>query len=155
MAITYGTLAQEVDGKIEYVYPKTTANMVEYDISQNVKEKIDSIDDALDNKVNKPLDKDGISYDGKEGEVLETNGDGTTSWVHRARVYVGSGEMPEGYDVQIDPDIEPAKIDKTLSIDGALADAKATGDSIQSHFNTLIELVNNLQSQIDELKNSK
>ena len=47
MAITYGTLAQEVDGKVEYVYPKTDSSIVEYSISESVKDKIESIDNNI------------------------------------------------------------------------------------------------------------
>ena len=44
MAITTATLAQETDGVVEYIYPKTIADIVEYDTTQNVKEKIESLD---------------------------------------------------------------------------------------------------------------
>lgn len=41
MAINKATLAKEINGVIEYIYPKTTADMVEYDLSYSVAEKID------------------------------------------------------------------------------------------------------------------
>lgn len=44
MVINKCTLAKEVDGKVEYVYPKTTADLVEYDSDQSVEQKIQSID---------------------------------------------------------------------------------------------------------------
>ena len=44
MATTVGTLAQEVDDKIEYIYPKTLASVVEYDESDSVKDKIQKMD---------------------------------------------------------------------------------------------------------------
>lgn len=44
MAIIYATLAKEVDGVVEYIYPKTTADVVEYDKSDSVKSKIEKID---------------------------------------------------------------------------------------------------------------
>lgn len=43
MAITIGTLAQEVDGKVEYIYPKTIAEAVEYNPEESVKERIENI----------------------------------------------------------------------------------------------------------------
>lgn len=51
-------------------------------------------------------------------------------------VYVGSGDMPDGYNVQIDPDGTPSDItlfiDETLTEHGKAADAKATGDALHS-----------------------
>lgn len=43
MAINRAVLAKKVDGIIEYVYPKTTADMVEYSSTESVKDKIDSL----------------------------------------------------------------------------------------------------------------
>lgn len=47
MAINKATLAKEVDGKIEYIYPKTTADLVEYTAEQTVEQKIQSIDQDI------------------------------------------------------------------------------------------------------------
>lgn len=146
--INRATLARQVKGDIEYIYPKTDAELVEYDSSQNIKEKIESIveniDVDLENKIDKPLDEDGVAYNGTAGQVLETNGDGTTSWVTRQKVYVGSGDMPEGYDVQIDPDSIATEIDKGLNTENAAADAKAVGDAI----NSINESINNFHDSI-------
>lgn len=49
MNINKGTLAKEVSGVLQYVYPRTSADMVNYDDNQNVKQKIQSIDTALSN----------------------------------------------------------------------------------------------------------
>lgn len=208
MAVTINraTLARQVNGEIEYIYPKTYSDLVEYDSEQNLKDKIDSIvedaennlknkvnipldeegnpingidgqvlvtkgdgttswedktnvdntlsiantaadakatGDAIDlikedvnsinsNKIDKPIDINGTPFNGEEGQVLETNGDGTTSWVNRARVFVGDGDMPEGYDVQINPEGQTIEIDRTLSIDGGIAEASATGAAINN-----------------------
>lgn len=43
MAINKATLAKEVDGVIEYIYPKTTADLVEYTAEQTVEEKINEL----------------------------------------------------------------------------------------------------------------
>ena len=158
MAITVNeaTLARQVNGEIEYIYPKTSANLVEYDSNNNIKEKIDSItvetDDKLSDKVDKPLDENSNPNDGTAGQVLVTNGDGTTSWLDYARVYVGTGEMPEGYDVQIDPEAEAIEIDKTLSIEGAVAEAKAVGNAINNRVNVPLDtngdIVNGAAGQV-------
>ena len=166
MAITVNraTLARQVNGEIEYIYPKTYADMVEYDENQTVQDKIDSMAEQIDNgeidvanKVDKPLDKDGNLYNGEKGQVLETNGDGTTSWVSRARVYVGTDEMPEGYDVQINPTATTIEIDRTLSVDGGIAEASATGAAIKLLNNKIDQLHSDAQAeaiQLDDLTES-
>lgn len=145
MAITVNraTLARQVNGEIEYIYPKTHAELVEYDSTQNIKEKIDSIvvgaEKDLENKVDKPLDEDGNVYNGSKGQVLETNGDGSTSWATYAKIYVGSDEMPEGYDIKLDPEKINIYIDPSLTVEGAAADAKAVGDAIDNINNHLTD----------------
>ena len=47
MAINYATLAKEYDGVIEYIYPKTAAELVEYSPTQSVKDKLDELDSAF------------------------------------------------------------------------------------------------------------
>ena len=51
MAITYGTLAQEIDGKVHYIYPKTDAKIVEYKDSKSVKDELDLLNNEIE-KVN-------------------------------------------------------------------------------------------------------
>jgi len=48
MAINYATLAKEIDGVIEYIYPKTVAKLVEYTPSQTVEEAINELKGDLD-----------------------------------------------------------------------------------------------------------
>ena len=156
MAITINraTLARQVNNEIEYIYPKTDAELVKYDATQSIKEKIDSIIsgtvDDLTTKLDKPVNEDGSANNGTSGQVLETNGDGTTSWVSRPRIYVGSGDMPAGYDAQIDPNAKCVEIDKTLSIEGHVADAKSTGDAI----NKVSEDLNKVAADVDTNKSN-
>lgn len=42
MAINKGTLAKEINGAIEYIYPKTSSDMVEYSSGISIKSKIDT-----------------------------------------------------------------------------------------------------------------
>lgn len=62
MAITRGTLAQEIDGFVEYIYPKTEAGLVEFDTTQTVKEKIESMDNDI-NSINERIDNLIKKYD--------------------------------------------------------------------------------------------
>ena len=101
------------------------------DSIDTVNNSIDTMNDSLSKKINKPLDVHGNVTDGEAKQMLVSNGDGTTNWeLAGAKVYVGSDEMPEGYDVQIDPEAEAIAIDRTLSVDGAVAEASATGAAI-------------------------
>ena len=43
MAINKGTIAKEVNGIVEYIYPKTTADIVEYSLTESVKDILDSL----------------------------------------------------------------------------------------------------------------
>ena len=144
MAITVNnaTLARQVNGEIEYIYPKTSAELVEYNSTQNLKQKIESIENNginAENKIDKPLDSNNAPYNGESGQVLETNGDGTTSWANYTKIYVGDGDMPDGYDIQIDPDATAIDIDTTLSVAGAVAEAKAVGDALAAINNTIAQ----------------
>ena len=47
--ISYATLAKEIDGVINYIYPRTDATLVEYTDSQNVKEKLDELTEGFNN----------------------------------------------------------------------------------------------------------
>jgi hypothetical protein len=46
-SVNKATLAKEVDGVVEYIYPKTTADMVEYSDTQTVEDKLKSIDEDV------------------------------------------------------------------------------------------------------------
>lgn len=49
MGINKGTLAKEVNGTIEYIYPKTSADMVEYTTGVNAQSKITELASTVDN----------------------------------------------------------------------------------------------------------
>jgi hypothetical protein len=70
MVINKCTLAKEVDGKVEYVYPKTTADLVEYDSDQSVEQKIQSIDKDI-TAVNSRVTT--LATGVNEGSLLTTN----------------------------------------------------------------------------------
>ena len=47
MAINKATIVKEVDGVIEYIYPKTTADIVEYTADVSVKDKLDELESTI------------------------------------------------------------------------------------------------------------
>ena len=47
MAVNKGTLGKQTVNGIEYIYPKTSADIVEYTDTQSVKEKLDSMVDLI------------------------------------------------------------------------------------------------------------
>ena len=64
--IVYSTLAREVNGVINYIYPRTDSTLVEYTEDQNVKEKLDELTSQIDNinvdgKLSNYYNKDEIS----------------------------------------------------------------------------------------------
>ena len=93
-----------------------------------------TIDQITDNnkKLDAPVDNNGNVITGTKDYVLMSKGDGTTEWAYQPKIYIGSGDLPEGYDIKLDPNAPSLKIDDTLSVEGAVADAKAVGDAIKS-----------------------
>lgn len=92
MAINKVLLAKQINGEIEYLYPKTTADQVLYNDTLTVKNLIDNLNretfDLYEKKINKPIDEDsGYPTDGYSGQILQSNGDGTTSWID----YIANG----------------------------------------------------------------
>ena len=51
MAINKATIVKEVDGTIEYIYPKTTADIVEYTTDVSVKDKLDELSNSIEESV--------------------------------------------------------------------------------------------------------
>ena len=47
MAILHATLAKEVDGVIQYIYPRSTSELIVYNDNTTVKDKLDSLEDRL------------------------------------------------------------------------------------------------------------
>ena len=83
------------------------------------------------------VDADGnLSWTASKADMPTVDGANIKGPQGKSGVYVGSGDMPDGYNVQIDPDGTPSDIiptiDETLTEHGKAADAKATGDAIRS-----------------------
>jgi hypothetical protein len=57
-------------------------------------------------------------------------GDALKNFDGQNEIYIGSGDMPEGYTLQIDPTGDGLFIDNTLTQSGQAADAKAVGDAL-------------------------
>lgn len=80
---------------------------------EDVKEAIDSIDDAIDEIVPPTIGENGNWFIRGEDTGVQAQG--------KSGVYVGSGEMPEGYNVQVDP--EGSEIEAlVVSVNGISAD---------------------------------
>ena len=70
---------------------------------------------------------------GDKGDKGDKGEQGTQGPVGPSGVYVGSGEMPDGYNVQIDPDGGASfRIDDTLTQSGQAADAAKVGEELSS-----------------------
>ena len=88
MAINKATLAKEIDGKIEYIYPKTTSDMVEYTPSQTVKEKLDNLT-LEDTRINERIDNIVVSGGDSSLEVVDARiakSDGVAKTSLRSRI---------------------------------------------------------------------
>lgn len=83
-----------------------------------------NIDDIPSNKIEKP------STEGSNGQVLTTNGAGGVSWTDK----LNSTELTEAVSDWLDENVDPTGaaviVDSTLTISGAAADAKVTGDEL-------------------------
>lgn len=87
MAITKATLAKEVDGTVEYIYPKTTSDMVEYTPAQTVKDKLDALtaeDMRIDARVDSIITSEGVSdIEVIDARVAKTDGQSKTTLKNR------------------------------------------------------------------------
>ena len=84
-----------------------------------------AVGEALKKKIAMPTTADGAVVNGNAGQMLVTNGDGTTAWVSIPELDTDENGNPVwgagSTLVQVD-------VDKTLAVDGAAADAKTVGD---------------------------
>ena len=70
---------------------------------------------------------------GPKGEKGDKGDTGDAGPIGPSGVYVGSGDMPDGYNVQIDPSGDASiKVDTTLTKPGQAADAAAVGNRLSS-----------------------
>jgi len=122
--------------------------MIELEVLQNTQEIDLEADNALASeiaalKVNKPL-IGSTPTDGTDGQVLVTNGDGSTRWDDPDEI-IDPTEIASAVTDWLDDNVDPVGsavvVDVSLSIAGAAADAKVTGDAITD-----------LKSDLDEQK---
>lgn len=73
MAINKGTIAKEINGVVEYVYPKTSADVVEYSPTQSVKNKLDSLGANIQTNITNTTNLSTIIGDSASGLVKDVN----------------------------------------------------------------------------------
>lgn len=73
MAINKGTIAKEINGVVEYVYPKTSADVVEYSPTQSVKNKLDSLGTNIQTNITNTTNLSTIIGDSTSGLVKDVN----------------------------------------------------------------------------------
>lgn len=73
MAINKGTIAKEINGVVEYVYPKTSADVVEYSPTQSVKNKLDSLGTNIQTNITNTTNLSTIIGDSASGLVKDVN----------------------------------------------------------------------------------
>lgn len=73
MAINKGTIAKEINGVVEYVYPKTSADVVEYSPTQSVKNKLDSLGTNIQTNITNTTNLSTIIGDSASGLVKDIN----------------------------------------------------------------------------------
>ena len=95
----------------------------------NTKASISTLNNDLAFKVNKPV-VGGNPTDGTSGQLLQTNGDGSTTWVNQIETSDIANAVTDWLDDNVNPVGSAVVVDSSLSISGAAADAKITGDTI-------------------------
>lgn len=73
MAINKGTIAKEINGVVEYVYPKTSADVVEYSSTQSVKNKLDSLGTNIQTNITNTTNLSTVIGDSTSGLVKDVN----------------------------------------------------------------------------------
>ena len=73
MAINKGTIAKEINGVVEYIYPKTSADVVEYSSTQSVKNKLDSLGTSIQTNITNITNLSTVIGDSTSGLVKDVN----------------------------------------------------------------------------------
>ena len=73
MAINKGTIAKEINGVVEYIYPKTSADVVEYSSTQSVKNKLDSLGTSIQTNITNITNLSTVIGDNTSGLVKDVN----------------------------------------------------------------------------------
>ena len=101
MSITRGTLAKNVDGIVQYIYPKTEADLVEFDTNESIKDKIESMDKIIEGINSFNIKEDGSAELDIQGEsdnsiVIKKTLDGAINKVNEKINTIELLEGPKG-----------------------------------------------------------
>ena len=124
MAINKGIIAKKINGEVEQIYPKTSADMVICEDNESVEAKLQSIETT-----NEQLSSQISSFQGGMKYV-----DSLASMTDTSRAYVYNGEWYY-YDSTTESwksggEVAGIETDSTLTISGAAADAAVVGNKL-------------------------
>lgn len=136
MVINKGTLGKEVDSEVHLIYPKTSADMVEYDSTHNMVEKIAEVEASIPSTTSELENNSG--YITQEADALTNYYDKTTI----DNKFGGTVEITSG---------EPEKENTVLILDPNSSGEEVTMYSVEE----IDEKFDNAQQQIDSASSLK
>lgn len=152
MAINKATLAKEIDGVIEYIYPKTSADIVVYDETHSVAAMIDKlVNGKQDVEEGKGLSSNDFTDDLKDkldgieaGSTKVIVDDALSSTSEDAIQNKVVAQKFNTYDRMLGPSAELANIYNATSVTEALTNLKNRIESFNLGVNDQGQIVSNI-----------
>lgn len=114
-------------GRFEFIGVDSYGDQIRI-IQQNLENQQSRAETAQALKINKPI----TDPNGTNGQILQTDGQGGTVWVDKQTDEQIANAVTDWLDDHVVPGASTIVVDDTLSISGAAADAKKTGDELTS-----------------------